>query len=253
VWSLLSFSLPQAIRLKKNHAPLPQAERGAAGLIPRFMDYRRVAWLFTPGAHFLSVIVKYRIIQAVAYLIVFFFAYRIVLFVAYHITLFVAYRIVLFVPYHPFHRVSYCPFRRVTYLLVNFLNYCILYRSNNLELGQTLSRFGGPKSQPVVRSTRNKPKRQNAKKQTSEINIGQWYLFRNHSERNTLWLHSDSSRRKRRSNSVSPVQIIEEAISDLRKSVRQNVETQFIRVYFTEPEFHLNIVLVRISIQQPFY
>jgi len=44
---------------------------------------------------------------------------------------------------------------------------------------------------------------------------------------NTSWLYSEPTRRARRPNSISSVRIIEEAVSDIRESVRRNLETRF--------------------------
>jgi len=54
---------------------LPNTERGAAGLISRFVEYIRVARLFAPGAHFLSIVVAYWVVLSVAYHLVLFIAY----------------------------------------------------------------------------------------------------------------------------------------------------------------------------------
>jgi len=91
-----AFSLSQTLSSDlKNHAPLPYTERGAAGVILRFVKCVRVARLLAPGAKFVNIFVAYRLALSIAYRLALIAAYHLVLFVAYCLFLFVAYRLVL--------------------------------------------------------------------------------------------------------------------------------------------------------------
>jgi len=70
-------SLSQTLPTKlKRITPLCQTERGAAGLISRFVEYIRVARLLVHGAHFLNIVVVHRIVLSIAYRLVLLIAYR---------------------------------------------------------------------------------------------------------------------------------------------------------------------------------
>jgi len=70
-------------------------------------------------------------------------------------------------------------------------------------------------------------------------------LYKNRPKQNTSWLHSEPSRRARRPSSVSPVRVIEEAVSDIRESVRRNLETRYSSESSPEHELHPNVVIER--------
>ena len=61
--------------------------------------------------------------------------------------------------------------------------------------------------------------------------------------RNTSWLHSEPAWRARRISPVSPVRIVEEAVRDIRDSVRRNLETRYSSDSSPEPELHPNIII----------
>jgi len=70
-------------------------------------------------------------------------------------------------------------------------------------------------------------------------------LYRNRPKQNTSWLHSEPTRRARRPSSISPVRIIEEAVSDIRENVRRNLEIRFSNNSSPEYEPHPNVVTER--------
>jgi len=74
-------------------------------------------------------------------------------------------------------------------------------------------------------------------------------IYRNRPERNTSWLHSEPSQHARRLSSVSPVRVTEKAVSDIRESVRRNLETRYSSNSSLEHELHPNVVIELISVQ----
>jgi len=64
-------------------------------------------------------------------------------------------------------------------------------------------------------------------------------------ERNTSWLHSEPARRTRRPTPLSPIRIVEQAVIDIRESVRRNLEAYYSSESSPEPELHPNINIER--------
>jgi len=63
--------------------------------------------------------------------------------------------------------------------------------------------------------------------------------------RNTSWLHSEPARRAGRSTPLSPVRIIEQAVTDIRENVRRNLEAYYSSESSPEPELHPNVNIER--------
>jgi len=61
-------------------------------------------------------------------------------------------------------------------------------------------------------------------------------------ERNTSWLHSEPARRAGRPTPLSPIRIIEQAVTDIRENVRRTLK-HITRV--KAPEFYPNINIER--------
>jgi len=64
-------------------------------------------------------------------------------------------------------------------------------------------------------------------------------------ERNTSWLHSKPARRAARSTLLNPIQVIEQAVSDIRDNVRRNLEAYYSSESSPEPELHPNVNIER--------
>jgi len=64
-------------------------------------------------------------------------------------------------------------------------------------------------------------------------------------ERNTSWLHSESARRAARPTPLNPIQVIEQAVSDIRENVRRNLEAYYSSESSPEPELHPNVNIER--------
>jgi len=63
-------------------------------------------------------------------------------------------------------------------------------------------------------------------------------------ERNKSWLHSEPARRARLT-LLSPIQIVEQAVSDIRDNVRRNLEAYYSSESSPEPELHPNVNIER--------
>jgi len=64
-------------------------------------------------------------------------------------------------------------------------------------------------------------------------------------ERNTSWLHSEPARRAARPTPLNPIRVIEQAVTDVRKNIRRNLEAYYSSESFPEPEFYPNVNIER--------
>jgi len=64
-------------------------------------------------------------------------------------------------------------------------------------------------------------------------------------ERNTSWLHSEPARRAARPTPLSPIRVIEQAVTDIRENVRRNLEAYYSSESSPESELHPNVNIER--------
>jgi len=64
-------------------------------------------------------------------------------------------------------------------------------------------------------------------------------------ERITSWLHSEPARRAARPTLLNPIQIVEQAVNDIRENVRRSLEAYYLSESSPEPELHPNVNIER--------
>jgi len=64
-------------------------------------------------------------------------------------------------------------------------------------------------------------------------------------ERNTSWLHSEPARRAAKPTPLNPIQVIEQAVSDIRENVRRNLEVYYSSENSPEIELRSNVNIER--------